>query len=522
MAAILDFDRASADGFDLHDAMSTASALPQIHVVGFTGHRRITDSALAGKCIADALASLMAEASGEWVATSSAALGGDLLFAQSVLTAGMAWEAVLPLAPADFEKDFAPEEWQQVESLLKQARIVRVIPSEGDREDAYLDCGIDTVNSCDVLIALWDGEPSRGRGGTADIVAFARELGRPLIVIDPKTGNVRRENFAHFKGEDPELQFLNALPGTDAARLPAEPSGLDDHSRSAWQGIARFHAKTDHAATRGAPRFRLLTVATVLCHVSATIIATAALAFGWHALLFPWAKLLFLLGALGAALAIRYLRAQDTWVRCRLAAELSRAVLATWGMPRKTALFEDIDLPETRQLVRSMHVTHVRATHASRPNLDTFRQFYRSARLDDQLAYYRRRLAKAGPQLRNLRLGFGVSTILAIVFTAWYALAHTFHMEGIPVWLEELGFYFFPIVLPVVAASFISFISINDLHRRVARYREMCHLLESKHKQIIVTQTWHGLEQLVRQTERALIQEVLEWHTLMSHLEAHH
>jgi hypothetical protein len=30
------------------------------------------------------------------------------------------------------------------------------------------------------------------------------------------------------------------------------------------------------------------------------------------------------------------------------------------------------------------------------------------------------------------------------------------------------------------------------------------------------------LEQLVKRTERALLQEVLEWHTLMSHLEAHH
>jgi hypothetical protein len=96
------------------------------------------------------------------------------------------------------------------------------------------------------------------------------------------------------------------------------------------------------------------------------------------------------------------------------------------------------------------------------------------------------------------------------------------HLEGLPSWLEMLGFYFLPIVLPVVAAAFISFISINDLHRRVARYREMCHVLDATHKQIIVTQTWHSLEQLVRRSERALIQEVLEWHTLMSHLEAHH
>ncbi len=495
-----------------------SSQLPQFHVVGFTGHRQLADPAIAKQRVSAALASLREGTSGEWLATSSAALGGDLIFARQVIAAGIGWEAVLPLAPADFQKDFLPEAWGEVEALLAQAKIVRVIPSSGNRDEAYLDCGIETVTTCDVLIAVWDGEPARGRGGTADVVAFARELGRPLIVIDPNTGDVRRENFDNFKRDDPELAFLNAVPEVTAAAGDAVTGAVSDERRA----ITGFHEKTDHAAGRGAPQFRRLTVATVLCHVSATIVATAALAFAWHNLFMPWAKLLFLLAAAGAALAIRHLRTQQKWVRCRLAAELSRAVLATWGMPRKTALFEDINLPEMRQLVRSLHVLHVRATEGHRPNLDTFRQQYRRARIDDQLGYYRRRLSRAGPQLRRLRLGFALSTVLAIVFTALYAFAHSFHVEGVPSWFEMLGFYFLPIVLPVVAAAFISFISINDLHRRVARYREMCHVLEATHKQIIVTQTWHSLEQLVRKTERALIQEVLEWHTLMSHLDAHH
>jgi uncharacterized membrane protein YhdT len=491
--------------------------LPQFHVIGFTGHRQLADPAIAQTRLAEAITSLREGSSGEWLATSSSALGADLMFARQVIAAGIPWEAVLPLDPAEFQKDFSHEQWSEVQALLAQAAVVRVIPSSGNREEAYLDCGVETVNTCDVLIAVWDGEPARGPGGTADVVFFARELGRPLIVIDPHTGDVRRENFENFQLTDPELAFLNTIPAPPGSTAAPDGPGRDERER-----ITAFHHQTDHAAGRGAPQFRRLTVATVLCHVSATIVATAALAFDLHHVLMPWAKLLFLLGAAGAALAIRHFRAQQNWVRCRLAAELSRAVLATWGMPRKTALFEDIDRPEFRQLVRSLHVLHVRATGGHRPNLDTFRQQYRRARIDDQLAYYRRRLSKAEPQLRRLRLGFAVSTVLAIVFTALYAVAHTLHLEGLPSWLEMLGFYFLPIVLPVVAAAFISFISINDLHRRVARYREMCHVLDATHKQIIVTQTWHSLEQLVRRSERALIQEVLEWHTLMSHLEAHH
>lgn len=492
--------------------MVASSVLPQFHVIGFTGHRRLGDEALVKKRIEEALASLRKDDRVEWLAVSSAAIGGDMIFAEQVLSLGMEWQALLPLPAKDFKDDFAAKEWVAVEALLAKASEIRVVAQEGNREEAYLDCGIETVNACDVLIAIWDGEPARGRGGTADVVTFARELKRPLIVIDPVKGAVRRENFEHFEDRDPELKFLNALPEIGAKGAPNDGLEL----------VGRFMDKTDRAASAGAPKFRMLTASAVLLHVAATLVATAGLAFHWHPVGLPWAKLLFVLGALFSALAIRHLRAQDTWVRCRLAAELARAMKATWGMTRKTALFEDIDLPETRHLVRSLHILHLRDTRGERPNLDTFRQHYRINRIEDQLVYYRRRLAKADPQLRRLRLGFSLSTLMAIATTAVYAVQHTFHVAEIPAAVEAVCFYFLPIVLPVVAAAFMSFISINDLHRRVARYREMCHLLESAQKQIMVTHSWRSLEQLVRRTERVLLQEVLEWHTLMSHLEAHH
>jgi len=39
------------------------------------------------------------------------------------------------------------------------------------------------VDHCDVLIAVWDGQPSRGRGGTAEIVQYALEQNRPIIRV---------------------------------------------------------------------------------------------------------------------------------------------------------------------------------------------------------------------------------------------------------------------------------------------------------------------------------------------------
>ncbi|HEY4988421.1 MAG TPA: hypothetical protein VII09_01365, partial [Opitutaceae bacterium] len=173
-----------------------------------------------------------------------------------------------------------------------------------------------------------------------------------------------------------------------------------------------------------------------------------------------------------------------------------------------------------RGLARSLHVLHSRSSVVRQIPMDEFKRIYLEKRIDDQFAYYKRQEGRALPLFVRLKMGFWAATILAIVCTAAYAIAHTIDLE-VPVWTRNTFFYFLPIALPVVAASFISLISINDLQRRVARYREMCSMLEDSRKQITFCQTWNSLERLVLKTERALLQEVLEWHSITSFSESH-
>jgi hypothetical protein len=49
----------------------------------------------------------------------------------------------------------------------------------------------------------------------------------------------------------------------------------------------------------------------------------------------------------------------------------------------------------------------------------------------------------------------------------------------------------------------------------------MEHLLGASRKQIAFCQTWNSLERIVQRTERALLQEVLEWHSITSFAESH-
>ena len=493
--------------------MAASSEIPLFHVVGFSGHRQITDREGLGNAIRSALDSLRKLAHGEWLGLSSVAEGGDQVFVEQFRSLGLSWHAILPLPRDEFSRDFSAEEWPRVEALVNGAEHVRVITENGTREDAYLDCGMATVEGCDVLLAVWDGEPARGKGGTGDIVAYARSLGRPLFLIDPTTLEITQENVDRLVVDDWGLETLNQLPETHASHA--------ENPFKAPTSIFAFQQKCDSAASRSAPQFRRLIVLTVMLHVTATLVAAAAQAYDTHWTIIPWVKLLCLCGALAVALLLRHHHhSNNNWVRCRLAAEFCRSLLATWGLPRAAPLFEDIDLPEVRGLSRALHILHSRSANAQPVAMESFKAIYLEKRVDDQLAYYRRQEARALPLFNRLKVGFWVATILALVCTLAYAVCATGSIE-VPEWILTTAFYFLPLALPIVAAAFISLISINDLQRRVARYREMQIVLEESRKRVAFSQTWNSLERVVLKTERALLQEVIEWHSITSFAESH-
>lgn len=479
--------------------------LPFFHVVGFSGHRMLNDTAGAAQAITAVLEELRREAPGEWIAQSSVAAGSDQLFVHSAFAAGMGWEALLPLPLIDFERDFTPEEWQGVKALLDRAEHVSVVPEPGTRDEAYLSGGFEIVNNCDVLLVVWDGQPARGKGGTADVVSYARAMQRPLLIINPETKAVRREFFDRMRLNDDNLRDLNALP-----EIAPTASSLDARMR-----VAAFQQKVDHAATQHAPQFRRLIALTVWLMVGVTALAGVR-AYGWQGAEWPWGNLFLLLGAFGLTLFLRYHRTQQHWTRCRLAAEITRSALAIWGLPRATRLFADFDWPGLEPLRRALDVLHRRAARESPPDFDTFKQGYLRNRIDNQLAYFAEQEALARPKLIRLRAGYIASIVAAIVLTALSAWHEAPVFARLSAGLQQLLFGYLPIVLPFMAATFFALISINDLHRRVARCRVMAIRLELARREIAYSQTWAGLERAIVKAERALIEEVLEWHSITS------
>ena len=157
--------------------------------IGVTGHRTYDGPAQVRAAATRIVAALRSEHDNPGLEVwSSLAEGADRVVVDAVRACHPAARlvAVLPLAPDDYRTDFVTaESAAEFDRLLASATDTRVIgPAEsGSRTSAYARAGRVVVDSVDVLVAVWDGAPARGEGGTAEVVSAARAAGREVVVI---------------------------------------------------------------------------------------------------------------------------------------------------------------------------------------------------------------------------------------------------------------------------------------------------------------------------------------------------
>lgn len=156
-----------------------------IHL-GITGHQALPSAAYA--YARSTLHHIVSACPEPVVGVSSLAAGVDQLFARIVLQYGHHLHVVVPCAR--YAETFGDDDHAAYRRLLGRARVFEVLPFEEPSEEAFWIAGQRVVELSDRLYAVWDGAPARGKGGTAEVVQFARAQGVPTEVIWPE--GVRR------------------------------------------------------------------------------------------------------------------------------------------------------------------------------------------------------------------------------------------------------------------------------------------------------------------------------------------
>ena len=112
------------------------------------------------------------------------ARGADQIFARVVLELGGRLEVVLPTSTYR-EQKVKPDNRIDFDPLYGRAGCVHTMPFDEAGREAYEAANKALLDTVDRLTAVWDGRPSQGKGGTADTVQQAQQLGKPVDVVWP-------------------------------------------------------------------------------------------------------------------------------------------------------------------------------------------------------------------------------------------------------------------------------------------------------------------------------------------------
>ncbi|GHH84645.1 hypothetical protein [Streptomyces capitiformicae] len=151
--------------------------------VGITGHRGLSREVerQVRQLLEEAIRDLNPT---ELIGISCIADGPDSWFAEAVLKHGGSLEVVVPAE--QYRKNLPEAHWPVYDDLLRHATEVHHTDMTASDSQAHMAGSEILVGLSDELLAVWDGKPAWGYGGTADVVSYAQQNGVPVHVLWPE------------------------------------------------------------------------------------------------------------------------------------------------------------------------------------------------------------------------------------------------------------------------------------------------------------------------------------------------
>ena len=179
--------------------------------------------------------------------------GADAIGAEVAIARGWQLDLILPFFRDEYAEDFAagvPRD--EFERDLAQARSVLELDGRAgvrDRDLAYERAGRVMLAQSDVLIAVWDGGPSRGRGGAPQVIAEAVLEGVAVIHLHPDDRHPAQLLWDGLTEIDLGQQSLETVARGSIDALPALLATIVAPAGVETQAIAQFERRAERRWT---------------------------------------------------------------------------------------------------------------------------------------------------------------------------------------------------------------------------------------------------------------------------------
>jgi uncharacterized membrane protein YidH (DUF202 family) len=538
--------------------------------LGVTGHREVQDEEILKEKVRDVLDkkiyNLFDENSKKIIRScprtpigfsilTPLAEGADRLVAKEVLKfPDSRIEVVLPLAKEDHLEDFATAESRaEFEYLFKKAR--RPITLEEDslkgeypgrdpkeaRRQAYEDVGRYIVDKCDVLIALWDGENSRGKGGTAEIIEYAKQKQRPVMIVFTRPPH----DISVYLGHGLNGSSINQINVFNTYRIPeaeqieymnnmykdlfdnAEGKEIaGDSKKLVKEMLLPFYVKASKLSKQNQTAYKY--VGTLVYSLSAAAITSVVLGILFH----KWSiyafaiEFLILLTILFMVTVANWRQTQRKWIESRFLAEQIRSAIFFVVCNMEASPIEVPPYMRTAHRPDDWMVKIFYEIWNRLPEMKGCREahcrqcidYVRKHWIQDQIKFHKNKASKV-KKISTILEWSGMAIFFIAMAAAISHLIFFYPGKELPSeTLEEL-IIFLAIVLPAIGAAIGGIRSHREYSRMEKRSSNMEIILRELDEQVAHVKTPAEFESLLRATDELMLRETQDWLMLMKFVE---
>lgn len=563
--------------------MADFEPIPYRLRIGVTGHRKLDDTdavqATVKRAIDAEVESLFPKNSRQNIervrragttcisfrVVSPLAEGADRVIARAVLDyPGARLDAVLPLAVDDYLEDFESQEskteFRELLALCRRPVTLRTSRIPDDRHDAgdqaelrrnaYKQVGEYVVDHCDVLIAVWDGEPARGRGGTAEIVNYAKEQKRPVICVWNSAFEVlnRQSNNGLDAAAIDGIDRFNREPITHEQRahyarnLDHDYFEKPKNAREIAPGVRElanrylfpYYCQASIVAKQS--RDRYYRAGKFVYALSALAVGCAAVGVIFPAVATPafGAELILLILILLALWQARRKHSHQAWIENRFLAERIRsgifmAICGVEPMPIEVLPYMGHSQTVNDWTVRVFDEIWDRLPALNCHSCEEctiLNSYVREAWIGDQVIFHKSKQARERRARKRLAAAGAIVLPTTVVAAALHFVLGLWQPEPqIPTiaWIMQhgldRGFLLVALLFPAIAASLAGMEAHREHLRLEKRSANMGPQLERLDRQMASASDAQRFENLLHQLDEIMLRETQDWLMLMRYVE---